>query len=269
MRRSLPLAIIAVVFVIAIGSGLILFRWKQPTSAPTAPVPPVVPAASPAVPAEPSIVEISPSTAPIPTTDAAKPTPAAIHFRGGANAPVTLEEFGDFQCKPCAELFPKLAKVEEHYGEQLRVVFRHFPLHKHEHAVLAARAAEAAGLQGRFWEMHDLLFENSLRWTKGIDTVGPDAPPSRRLESPILAMEIEVRDVFTSYAERLKLDVERFKTDLDSDEVKAKVASDYAHGNTLGLDRTPTLYLNGRRLDLRCLSDRRGFAGRDRRGAER
>ena len=161
MRRSLPLAIIAVVFVIAIGGGLLLFRWKQPTSAPTAPVPPVVPAAAPAVPAEPAIAVISPSTAPIPTTDAAKPTPAAIHFRGGANAPVTLEELGDFQCKPCAELFPKLAKVEEHYGEQLRVVFRHFPLHKHEHAVLAARAAEAAGLQGRFWEMHDLLFENS------------------------------------------------------------------------------------------------------------
>ena len=139
-------------------------------------------------------------------------------------------------------------KVEEDYGDQLRVVFRHKPLRKHEHAVLAARAAEAAGLQGQFWEMHDLLFQNSLRWTKGVDTVGPDAPPSRRVQSALLAMEIEVRDVFLSYAERLKLDVERFKTDLDSDEVKARVESDRAHGDSLGIDRTPTLYLNGRRL---------------------
>ena len=111
-----------------------LLRWKQPTSAPIAPVPPVVPAASPAVPAAPSIVAVSPPTAPIAKTEAAKPTPEAIHFRGGANAPVTLEEFGDFQCTPCAELFPTLVKVEEHYGEQLRVVFRHYPLRKHEHA---------------------------------------------------------------------------------------------------------------------------------------
>ena len=161
---------------------------------------------------------------------------------------MTIEEFGDFQCIPCGNLFPKLKKVEADYGERLRVVFRHKPMHKHEHAVLAARAAEAAGLQGRFWEMHDLLFQNSLRWTKGVDTVGPEASPSRRLQSPVLAMEVEVRDVFVRYAEILKLDVERFKTDMDSDEVKARVEADQARADTLAIDRTPTLYINGHLL---------------------
>jgi protein-disulfide isomerase len=173
---------------------------------------------------------------------------AGPHFRGGANAPVTIEEFGDFQCVPCGNLFPKLKKVEADYGERLRVVFRHKPMHKHEHAVLAARAAEAAGLQGRFWEMHDLLFENSLRWTKGVDTVGPEASPSRRLQSPLLAMPVEVRDVFLRYAEILKLDVEHFKTDMDSDEVKTRIEADQARADTLAIDRTPTLYLNGQLL---------------------
>lgn len=255
MRRYLPFAIIVAVFVIAIGSVLLLVRWKQPVAAPTAPVPSIVPVAStPIVPVATPIVATAPSTVPSARDEApARREAAALHFRGGANAPVTLEEFGDFQCVPCAELFPKLAKVEEDYGEQLRVVFRHYPLRKHEHGVLAARAAEAAGLQGQFWEMHDLLFQNSSRWTKGVDTVGPDASPSRRLQSTILAMEMEVRDVFYSYAARLKLDVERFKTDLDSDEVKARVESDRVHADTLGIDRTPTLYLNGRLLAFSAL----------------
>jgi protein-disulfide isomerase len=244
MRRYLPLAIIGAVFLIAIGGGLMLFRWKQPTSAPTAPIPPIVPV----VPATPA-ASVTPG---VPASPVPRATPgaesASLHVRGAADAPVTLEEFGDFQCAPCATLFTVLEKVEEDYGERLRVVFRHKPLRNHEHAALAARAAEAAGLQGRFWEMHDLLFQNSLRWTKGVETVGPEASPSRRLESKILAMEIEVRDVFASYAARLQLDVERFKKDIDSDEVKARVEADRAHGDALGIDRTPTVYLNGRRL---------------------
>jgi protein-disulfide isomerase len=251
MRRYIPFAIIGAVFSVAIGSGLLLFRAKQSTSAPVAPIPivsasPIVPVrpaalASPGVPAAPTQTPPAAATAPVPVAES-----ESLHVRGGANARVTLEEYGDFQCTPCAQLFPILAKVEEDYGEQLRVVFRHKPLRKHEHAVLAARAAEAAGLQGRFWEMHDLLFQNSLRWTKGVDEVGPDASPSRRLESTVLAMEIEVRDVFVSYAERLNLDVERFKTDMDRNEVKTRVDTDRARGDNLRIDRTPTVYVNGR-----------------------
>ena len=128
--------------------------------------------------------------------------PEPTHIRGGATAPVTLEEYGDFQCQPCGRFYPVLKAAEQEYGNRLRVIFRHMPLRKHELAPLAARAAEAAGLQGRFWEMHDMLYENSLRWTKGVDTIGPDASPSRRLESTVLAMDLEVRDVFFRYAER-------------------------------------------------------------------
>ncbi|MEY2488275.1 MAG: hypothetical protein QOC70_217 [Verrucomicrobiota bacterium] len=261
MRRYLPLAIIGAVFLIAIGSGLMLFRSKQPTSAPTAPVPPIVPVV-PATPVPPVVAAtpIVPGAQTAPATPATpEREPESLHVRGGANARLTLEEYGDFQCIPCSKFYPVLAKVEEDYGDRLRVVFRHKPLHKHELAPLAARAAEAAGLQGRFWEMHDLLFQNSLRWTKGVDTIGPDATPSRRLQSTVLAMEIEVRDVFASYAERLKLDVERFKADIDSDAVKARVESDNAHADTLKIDRTPTVYLNGRLLPFATVSTVEGL----------
>lgn len=246
MRRFLPIAIIGIVFLVAIGGGLWLFRSKQPSSAPTAPIPSIS-SPTPSASIEPrASVEPAGSAAPSVPETPAKPQIEAIHARGNANAPVTLEEYGDFQCLPCGRFYPVLAKAEEDFGDRLRVVFRHKPLQNHEHAVMAACAAEAAGLQGRFWEMHDLLFENSLRWTKGVETVGPNAPPSRRLESKLLAMPTEVRDVLVVYAEMLKLDVERFKTDMDREEVKARVESDRAHGDTLGIDRTPTVYLNGR-----------------------
>jgi hypothetical protein len=197
MRRYLPITIIGVVFLLAIGSGLMLFRWKQPPSAATAPVPPTA-STTPTASVEPdaSVAPVTAATAPTAPETPAKPEPEALHVRGNANASVTLEEYGDFQCLPCGAFFPVLAKAEEDFGDRLRVVFRHKPLKPHEHAVIAACAAEAAGLQGRFWEMHDLLFQNSWRWTKGVETVGPDAPPSRRLESKLLAMPTEVREVF-------------------------------------------------------------------------
>lgn len=239
MRRYLPFVIIGAALLVAIGSGWILWQAKQPSSAPIAPIPPVVQAA--------------PTEAPGKLED--KPETKPLHVRGGANAQVTIEEFGDFQCRPCARLRPTLAKLEAQYGERLRVIFRHKPLRPHEHAVIAACAAEAAGLQGRFWEMHDLLFENWVRWQRGVDTLGPETSPSRRLESNVLALNAEVREVFIKYAEALKLDVERFKKDVDSAEVMARIESDRAHANSLGIDRTPTIYLNGRLLDV----SRHGF----------
>ena len=239
MRRYLPFAILGAVFFLAIGSGLLLFRWKQQQqpsqSIPTVPIAQETPGTS--------------ETPGTPETQGAQMqgTPAAeqLHIRGGATARVTLEEYGDFQCPPCGRLFPVLTALEHDYGDRLRVIFRHKPLHRHEHGVLAARAAEAASLQGRFWEMHDLLFQNSSRWTKGVDTVEPDASPSRRLLSSVLVLDGEVRDVFAHYAEILKLDVDRFKQDMDSDQVKARVESDRARGDALGIDRTPTIYVNG------------------------
>jgi len=241
MRRYLPLAIIGAVLILAIGGGLMLFKRKQlQQPSQTSPIIPIV-QETPSASETPDALE----TPGKPVQTQANSSPEQLHIRGGATARVTLEEYGDFQCPPCGKLFPVLKAVEQDYGERLRVIFRHMPLKRHEHALLAAHAAEAAGLQGRFWEMHDLLFQNSSRWTKGIDTVGPDASPSRRLQSTVLAMDLEVRDVFLRYAEILQLDVERFKQDLDGDQVRARVESDRARGAGLGIDRTPTIYVNG------------------------
>src|SRR2546426_10756281 len=94
------------------------------------------------------------------------------HIRGNPNAPVTLEEFGDFQCPSCGTYYPELKKIEAEFGDKLRVIFREYPLMPmHEHALMAAQAVEAAGLQGKFWEMHDKLYENQAQWTPAKDLV--------------------------------------------------------------------------------------------------
>lgn len=146
--------------------------------------------------------------------------------RGNAKAPVTLEEFGDFECPPCAAFHPELKRIEAEYGERLRVVFRHFPLAIHPHAVESARAAEAAGMQGRFWEMHDKLYENQAQWAEATDA----------------------RSIFTRYAQELGLDVERFKKDMDSTEVSERIRLDRERGESIEVDGTPSLFINGREI---------------------
>ncbi len=126
MRRYLPFAIIAFIFLVAAGGGLLLFRSKDVST-------PI------------KIVTGKPGAEP-------------AHIRGSDKARVTLEEFGDYQCVPCGFLAQTLLKVEHDYGTNVRIIFRQYPLKRHPHAYTAACAAEAAGLQGRFWEMHDLIF---------------------------------------------------------------------------------------------------------------
>src|SRR5437667_10091666 len=96
----------------------------------------------------------------------AKSDADAPHIRGNPDAPVTPEEYGDFQCPPCGMFSTFLGQLENEYDSRLRVVFRNFPLTMHEHAREAALAAEAAGLQGRFWEMHDVLYREQETWSK-------------------------------------------------------------------------------------------------------
>src|SRR5688572_16052348 len=172
MKRFVPLIIIAAVLLVAITAG-----WSLMRSQPAPPEPIASPATSTAV--------IAPGAEP-------------PHVRGEASAPVTIEEFGDFQCPPCGALYPELKKVEHEYGSRLRVIFRELPLvPRHAHAGWAARSAEAAGMQGRFWEMHDKLYENQKAWT--------DLP--------------DARPVFNGYARALGLDMERFARDVESDAV--------------------------------------------------
>jgi Na+:H+ antiporter, NhaA family len=146
---------------------------------------------------------------------------------GPESAPVVLEEFGDYQCPPCAQVFPEVEAVRREYGERLRFVFRHYPVTSlHPHALLAAHAAEAAGLQGKFWEMHRALYENQQIWTRT-----PDPRP-----------------LFENYARGLRLDVERFRRDLGGRESDERVVADHARARSLGVEAAPTFFLNGRRL---------------------
>ncbi|HEV2842832.1 MAG TPA: thioredoxin domain-containing protein [Chthoniobacterales bacterium] len=212
MRRYLPFAIIGLIFVIAAGGGLLLFRSKN-VSTPIRIVP-------------------------------GKPGAEPAHIRGSDQARVTLEEFGDYQCVPCHFLAKTLLKVEHDYGTKVRIIFRHYPLKKHVHAYTAACAAEAAGVQGRFWEMHDLLFQNSPQWGKEtprpIISLVPNAPDVSPEEKAA-----EVRAIFAGYAEKLGLDVERFKRDMDSEQVRGRIRSDQERAASVGVDRTPSVFMNG------------------------
>jgi protein-disulfide isomerase len=162
--------------------------------------------------------------------DLSKATPGAEppRARGGSEpGAVTLEEFADFQCPPCGRLHPELKKVEGEYGERLRIIFRHLPLESiHDHALEAALAAEAAGRQGKFWEMRDLLFERQDEW--------PLVEPAR----PVLV----------GYARQLGLDAVEFERDMDAPQTRERVEADIGRADTAHVPATPTLFLEGREL---------------------
>jgi protein-disulfide isomerase len=197
MKRYLPFVIVALVALATIGSGAMLYRAKRPH----------VLSSSENVPAK---------------SDAESP-----HIRGNPDAPVTLEEYGDFQCPPCGTFAAFVGQLEKEYNSRLRVVFRNFPLKMHEHAREAAQAAEAAGLQGRFWDMHDVLYREQDVWSKA-----PNA-----------------RELFESYAGTIGLDLEKFKKDMDSEQASARVDADRQRGESLGVQTTPTMFINNQPVD--------------------
>jgi len=145
------------------------------------------------------------------------------HVQGPADAPVTLVEYGDYECPYCGAAYPIVKEVQAAMGDRLRFVFRNFPISTaHPHAEQAAEAAEAAAAQGRFWEMHDLLYENQAR----------------------------LRDQdLRGYAEQLGLDVERFDGELAGHVHAGRVREDFMNGVRSGVNGTPTFYVNGARHD--------------------
>lgn len=146
------------------------------------------------------------------------------HVKGNASSTVVLMEYADFQCPACRTYYPVMRQLVQEFGGQIAFVFRHFPLTGiHANAEFAARAAEAAGKQGKFWEMHDLLFEKQTEWERTAD----------------------VETLFTSYATLLGIDVEQFKLDWRSKEVKDFVANQRTHAVRSGLQGTPTFFVNG------------------------
>ncbi len=154
--------------------------------------------------------------------------------KGNKEATVTLAEYSDFQCPACASFEPALAEVMDDYGEQLRFEYHHFPLISiHPSAELAARASEAAGVQGKFWEFHNLLFANQQAWSSNINP----------------------RNQFIAYAEELGLDTDMFTRHLNSNLIRDAVQEDMREGRTLGITGTPTFFLNGERMEITTFDD--------------
>jgi protein-disulfide isomerase len=236
VRRSLPFLIIAGVLVLAIGAGLLLYRYRmEPEQPPTASTP--VPQTTATIPEPTATVTSEASAAPpaatTPAGSAAGPVftygrrgADPMHLRGEPGAPVVLEEFGDFECLPCSLLWAVLEKLEHDYEKRLVVVFREHPLKMHRYSRDAARAAEAAGLQGKFWEMHDTLYRNRAAWVTAA----------------------YIRPYLNDYAKELQLDVDRFKADIDGEEVSKRLEADWDRGESLAIDRTPIVFVNGVKL---------------------
>ena len=219
MKRILPFIIILVVLGVALTSA-----WYLTRSIPAAQNPPGnQPPASPGTQASPAQ-----SQGVITGVSGAEPA----HAHGPANAPVKLEEFGDFECPPCGIFHPILKQMEEEFGDKLQVTFREFPLvPTHQHALAAASAAEAAGLQGKFWEMHHMIYDRQNDWKK----------------------EFDVRPIFEGYAKQIGVDVERYKRDVEGDLVANRIMQDGKRGHSMGVKGTPTVFINGREVPFENL----------------
>src|SRR6266550_3026813 len=204
MKRFLPFLIIVVVFVAAVVGAWIFMRSSRQTTDANANANANANSGGPG--AEPKGAE-------------------PPHVRGNPSAPVTLEEFADFQCGACGGYYPELKKIETEFGENLRVVFRERPLvPPHQHALIAAQAAEAAGMQGRFWEMHDKLYENQAAWSEASDLV----------------------PIFVDYAKQIGLNTDQFMKELNGEEVAKRIFQDGKRAHALGVNATPTFFVNGK-----------------------
>lgn len=216
MKRFLPFLIIAVVALLTVGIATAIYRAKMRPATPVAATPvPVAPTPAAGASAADAVAVATP-------TPAEKEDPS-LHVRGPRTAPVTVEVYGDFQCPSCGHSAGIMKELETQYHDQLRVIFYEFPLAMHNHAVEAAMAAEAAALQGKFWEMHDQLYQYQGVWTKTSN----------------------VGFFFDNYAEQIGLDVARFRADRKSPDVQQTVMAQGEAGVARGVKNTPTIFVNG------------------------
>lgn len=152
-----------------------------------------------------------------------QPVSVRDHAKGPADAPVTLVEYGDYQCPYCRAAYPVVKRLQKKLGKKLRFVFRNFPVtQSHPYALIAAATAEAAALQGKFWEMHDLLFEQQASLTP---------------------------DIIPVWAKKIGLDLDQFGNDIKQGVVQKRIKEDRQSGIRSGVNGTPTFYINGTRYD--------------------
>jgi protein-disulfide isomerase len=157
--------------------------------------------------------------------------PSISHIKGNPDAAVTLVEYSDFQCPACAQAEPVVKDILNEFGDSIRFEYKHYPLPMHPLAVPAARAAEAAGQQGKFFEFHDMLFEKQKTWT---NSPNPNA-------------------LFVQYAEELGLDVQKFRQHMNASLLSDRIEADKKEGVGLQISGTPTFFLNGEKVDLQAL----------------
>lgn len=154
------------------------------------------------------------------------------HIRGADTASVTLVEYGDFQCPACAYSYPLIEQlINSNSSTTLRFVPRHFPLAQHSNAISAAQSAEAAGKQGKFWEMYGMLYERQKAWETSTD--GKNS----------------AKNIFIGYARELGLDEEKFLADFELQEIKDKIINDQKGGIKAGVNSTPTFFVNGKKIN--------------------
>ena len=146
----------------------------------------------------------------------------------GTSTEVILMEYSDFQCPACRAYFPIVEQLIAEYGGHFTFVYRHFPLAQHGNARATARASEAAGRQGKFFEMYRILFQNQDTWANN--------------QKPF--------DIFRGYAGDLALDLARFETDYNSPDIKGKIDNDYKSGLNLGVNSTPSFFINGNKINI-------------------
>jgi protein-disulfide isomerase len=156
------------------------------------------------------------------------------HVLGSRTAKAVLIEYSDFQCPACAAYEPILQQLKQQYGDDMAIVYRQFPLRQtHRFAQAASQASEAADLQGKFWEFHDLLFERQSSWSQALN----------------------IKEAMVGYAKELGLDGAKFTADYDSQQVKDRIDIDVASGNAADIPGTPTFFLNGERLNPQSFND--------------
>ena len=153
---------------------------------------------------------------------------SSSNYYGKEDSPITVTEFVDFQCEACYGYYPYVKQVKEQYKDKVRFHIRYFPISSgHQFAVMAARSAEAAALQGKFWEMHDMIFEGQKMWEQ----------------------EQNPQQTFDQYAETIGLDMAKFKTDRESNEVMATINKDLDEVKRIGGNGTPTFAINGSKVE--------------------
>jgi protein-disulfide isomerase len=149
------------------------------------------------------------------------------HLSASASASATLVEFGDYECPACSVYSPLIKKLLTDFSGKINFVFRNYPLSQHKNAQISSQVVEAAGIQGKYWQMHDKLFETQTDWVNSTDPIS----------------------VFIGYAKELNLDIKKLEKDMSSDAIKNIIQNDTSDGNTVKLTETPTFYLNGVKID--------------------